>query len=120
MAIEEELVSPAGRKIGFQELDPGEMMDVIEAADEASGNRTWLNYAIAVSSVRTIDGHPVQFPKTKIDVRALANRLGMDGVNFVLRHSYGIVDAKPAADGAAPAVDPVVAAQDAVVAAAKN
>ncbi|WP_222548392.1 hypothetical protein [Asaia lannensis] len=72
-----------GRRLSLRELDPGDMLDLIEAAGSAVSGPSasaWLAYAQMICSVRAIDAVPVQMPNTKEEIRELARRIGNDGV----------------------------------------
>jgi len=72
-----------GRCLALKEIDPADMLDLIEAAGSAVNGpaaATWLGYAEMICSVTAIDGVPVQIPGTKEEIRELARRLGKTGV----------------------------------------
>ncbi len=69
----------AGRKFTLRTLDPSDMLDLIEAAG-AGVTSEWLRFAQAIVSVSEIDGVPVPMPNTKNAIRALAKRVGNDGL----------------------------------------
>lgn len=72
-----------GRCLTLREIDPADMLDLIEAAGSAvmgPSAATWLGYAEMICSVTAIDGVPVQMPSTKDEIRELARRLGKAGV----------------------------------------
>ena len=81
-----EITTSGGRKLTLREVDPGDMLDLIEAAGSAMNGAsaaTWLGYAQMVCSVTAIDGVPVQMPATKLEVKDLARRIGNDGVSVL-------------------------------------
>jgi len=81
--LPEELEIAPGRTLSLRELDPGDMLDLIEAGGTAAAGAaasTWLSYAQMVCSVRAVNGVPVQMPATKDDIRDLARRIGNDGI----------------------------------------
>ncbi|WP_336946405.1 hypothetical protein [Asaia sp. HN010] len=83
MNLPEELEIAPGRTLSLRELDPGDMLDLIEAGGTAASGAaasTWLSYAQMVCSVRAVNGVPVQMPVTKDDIRDLARRIGNDGI----------------------------------------
>ncbi|KXV20649.1 hypothetical protein [Gluconobacter japonicus] len=83
MSIPSEITLPDGRKLGLKEIDPGDMLDLIEAAGSAMSGAAagaWLGYAQMVATVTSIDGVPVQFPSTKDEVKELARKIGNTGV----------------------------------------
>lgn len=78
-----EVALPDGRRLALRELDPADMLDLIEAAGSAvtgPSASTWLGYAEMICSVTAIDGVPVQMPVTKDQIRALARKIGKDGI----------------------------------------
>lgn len=83
MKLPEELEIAPGRTLALRELDPGDMLDLIEAGGTATAGAaasTWLSYAQMVCSVRAVNGVPVQMPVTKDEIRDLARRIGNDGI----------------------------------------
>ncbi|KXU99232.1 hypothetical protein AD929_15665 [Gluconobacter potus] len=83
MPIPAEITLEDGRKFTLKEVDPGDMLDLIEAAGSAMSGASagaWLGYAQQIATVSEIDDVPVPFPKTKEEVKALARRLGNSGV----------------------------------------
>lgn len=98
----QEITDASARKLGFEPLNPGELLDLLEAAEGASGNQGFVGYASVICSCREIDGVPEPFPRTRADIRALANRLGTAG----LAAMTAALSAKVApADGTAQAAD---------------
>ncbi|AQS87910.1 hypothetical protein AA101099_1525 [Neoasaia chiangmaiensis NBRC 101099] len=86
-----EIATAAGRRLTLREIDPGDMLDLIEAAGSAMNGASasaWLSYAQMVCSVTAIDGVPVQMPASKAEVKELARRIGNDGV-AVLHPLFG-------------------------------
>ncbi|QDH16784.1 hypothetical protein [Swingsia samuiensis] len=81
--IPNEVVTTDGRRFSIQEIDPADMLDLIEAAGSALASASaeaWLGYAEMLCSVRAIDGIPVQMPATKGEIQNLARKIGKDGV----------------------------------------
>jgi hypothetical protein len=73
-----------GRAIGIkkmQALDRLKMFEVV-GADNAR-NEPYLGYAALAFHVSSIDGEPVSRPTNKIQLEALIQRLGDDGMNAV-------------------------------------
>jgi hypothetical protein len=70
-----------GRIYSVKDLDPGDMLDLFEAAD--GRNKSWVGYASRICSVRAIDGVPVPFPKNPDEVKALARKIGTAGVDAI-------------------------------------
>ncbi|GAB6853064.1 hypothetical protein [Asaia astilbis] len=82
-ALPEQIDFGQGRHLALRELDPGDMLDLIEAAGSAlsgAAASAWLSYAQMVCAVRAVDGVPVQMPATKDDIRDLARRIGNEGI----------------------------------------
>lgn len=101
MPIPAEVTTEDDRVLGLKEIDPGEMMDLIEAAGSAMASQSssaWLSYASIVCTVRSINGIPEPWPTTKSDVKALANRIGNSGLVAVQK---AIADAEAPTEGAA-------------------
>src|ERR1700712_442980 len=74
----------AGRIIGIkkmQALDRLKMFEVVGA--ENARNEPYLGYAALAFHVSSIDGEPVNRPTNKIQLEALIQRLGDDGMNAV-------------------------------------
>lgn len=86
-----------GRVIKLRELDPADMLDLIETAPQCDAMSAWLRYATVIHSVEKIDDLPIPRPTMKEHVRALAKRLGNDGYAAVALALYG-ADASPEAD----------------------
>ncbi|GAJ29196.1 hypothetical protein [Acidomonas methanolica] len=100
-ALPVEVVTSAGRRLAVREIDPGDMLDLIEAAGSAMNGASassWLAYAEMVCSVTAIDGVPVQMPLSKDEVKALARRIGTDGI-AALRPLFDAEDGGSAPDG---------------------
>lgn len=76
-------VEADGRVLRLREMDPADMLDLIEAAGENAGNRAWLRFAMLACSVQAIDGVPVPFPRDPGGVKALARRIGTAGLEAV-------------------------------------
>lgn len=103
MSLPSEITLPDGRKLGLKEIDPGDMLDLIEAAGSVMSGAAagaWLGYAQMVATVTSIDGVPVQFPVTKDEVKDLARKIGNDGIVAVkklLEDDYASADQKDTA-----------------------
>jgi hypothetical protein len=65
----------------MQALDRLKMFEVV-GADNAR-NEPYLGYAALAFHVSSIDGEPVSRPTNKIQLEALIQRLGDDGMNAV-------------------------------------
>lgn len=80
-----------GRTLTLRELDPGDQLDLIEAAGSAMNSAAagaWMGYAQMIASVTAIDGVPEQMPITKEEIKKLARKLGNAGVLAVQRAMY--------------------------------
>ncbi|BCI68087.1 hypothetical protein [Acetobacter aceti] len=83
MSLPETITTKSGHVLSLKEIDPGEMLDLIEAAGSAmtsGASGAWLSYASIVCTVRDIDGVPVPWPTKKGEVKALANKIGNEGI----------------------------------------
>lgn len=84
MTVLPELLEVAeGHRLTLRELDPGDMLDLIEAAGSAVSGPSasaWLTYAQMICSVREINAVPVQMPSSKEEIRELARRIRNDGL----------------------------------------
>jgi len=86
-----ELTLEDGRRISVREIDPADMLDLIEAAGSAMNGASasaWLSYAQMICAVTAIDGVPVQMPATKAEIKDLARRLGVTGVKALQPYFY--------------------------------
>lgn len=92
-----------GRAISVKEMDPADQLDLFEACAKNSTNQAWVGMALLVCSVTSLEGVPVIMPKTPDQVKALARRLGSEGIAAV-----------------AAALNPPDKTDDAVVEVAKN
>jgi hypothetical protein len=93
---ERSVTDARGRKIVLRVLDPADMLDMLEAAGTASSNVGWVRYASVISSVASIDDVPVPISSTKLQIRAVARRLGNDGFAAVGTFLFGDDTAAPA------------------------
>ncbi|MFT9220371.1 hypothetical protein [Gluconobacter oxydans] len=79
----QEVVLSDNRRLTLREIDPADMLDLIEAAGSAINGASasaWLGYAEMICSVTAIDGVPVQMPQTKDEIRELSRRVGKAGI----------------------------------------
>ncbi len=83
-----EIESGDGRRFSLREVDPGHMLDLIEAAGTAAGSAAWMRYALMICAVSAIDGKPVFMPHTKDAVRDLGRRIGHEGMAALSRAHY--------------------------------
>ncbi len=83
------ITDAAGRVLQADDLDPAEMLDLIEAAGDKAGNATWLQFALLACAVRAIDDVPVPFPRDPAAIKALARRLGNDALDRVRAALFG-------------------------------
>jgi hypothetical protein len=85
-------VEADGRRFALREMDPADMLDLLEAAGHNAGNRAWLRFAMVVCSVQAIDGIPMPFPRDAGGIKALARTVGVNGIEAVratLAHDSG-------------------------------
>lgn len=104
MSLPSEITTSDGVKLSLKELDPGDMLDLIEAAGSAMGGQSsgaWLGYAQMICSVNAIDGVPVHMPSTKGEVKELARRIGNLGIVALQPVFYGSISQKEGASSAA-------------------
>ncbi len=83
-----EIESGDGRRFSLRDVDPGDMLDLIEAAGTAAGSAAWMRYALMICAVSAIDGKPVFMPHTKDAVRDLGRRIGHEGMAALSRAHY--------------------------------
>lgn len=80
------LTAPDGRKIGWKRLAPGDFIELMDAvATGSGGTRGSLGLGAVVASVREIDDVPEPFPRSKEELRGLADRLGWDVISALSR-----------------------------------
>ena len=77
-----------GRRFSLREANPGDMLDLIEAAGSAASSSAWMRYALMICSVSAIDGKPVMMPTTKQGVRELGCKIGNIGMEALARCHY--------------------------------
>jgi hypothetical protein len=81
-----EFVAPDGRKIGWKRLAPGDFIELMDAvATGEGGSRGSLGVGATVATVRSINGVPEPFPRSKEELKALADRLGWDTIGALTR-----------------------------------
>ena len=83
MALPASITIPDGRVFKLKEVDPGDMLDLIEAAGSVMNGQAasaWLGYAQMIATVSEIDDVPVPFPGSKAEVKNLARRIGNAGI----------------------------------------
>jgi hypothetical protein len=80
-----EITDDKGRKIDVKQLDPGEFLDLLEASGEASANQGYIAYASVVAAARGFDTVPEPFPTSKMDIKALARKLGSAALGMVAK-----------------------------------
>jgi hypothetical protein len=79
-----QVVDSRGRKITLKKPNVLAQYDLIEALGETAKNDVYVAMALPLIYVTHIDGDPDNVPTTKLQVRALIQRLGEDGVNAVM------------------------------------
>lgn len=88
MMLPSEIDSDDGRRFLLREANPGDMLDLIEAAGSAASSAAWMRYALMICSVSSIDGKPVMMPTTKQGVRELGKKIGNIGMDALARAHY--------------------------------
>lgn len=83
-----EVTTEDGRRLSLREINPGDMLDLIEAAGSAAGSAAWMRYALLICSVEAIDGKPVMMPHTKDAVRDLGRKIGNVGIAALSSFHY--------------------------------
>lgn len=88
MGLPSEIDSGDGRRFTLREANPGDMLDLIEAAGSAASSGAWMRYAMMICSVSAIDGKPVMMPTTKPGVRELGRKIGNPGMDALALAHY--------------------------------
>ena len=88
MMLPTEIDCSDGRRFTLREANPGDMLDLIEAAGSAASSSAWMRYALMICSVSAIDGKPVMMPTTKQGVRELGSKIGNIGMEALARIHY--------------------------------
>ncbi|WP_239479216.1 hypothetical protein [Lichenicola cladoniae] len=88
MVLPAEITCADDRRFALREANPGDMLDLIEAAGSAASSAAWMRYALMICSVSAIDGKPVMMPTTKEAVRELGRRVGNGGMDALSRVHY--------------------------------
>lgn len=88
MTLPAEIDSGDGRRFALREANPGDMLDLIEAAGTAASSTAWMRYALMICSVSSIDGKPIMMPATKQGVRELGRKIGNVGMEALARAHY--------------------------------
>ena len=98
MKLPSDVSSEDGRRFTLREANPGDMLDLIEAAGSAASSSAWMRYALMICSVSAIDDKPIMMPTTKQGVRELGRKIGNVGMEALARVHYpesdhdGVVD----------------------------
>ena len=69
-----------GRKIAYRILDPGDTMDLLEAAGASAQAQGFMQYAMIVASAASIDDVPVPRIMTRDGLRQAGKQLKNEGV----------------------------------------
>lgn len=88
MTLPSEVDCDDGRRFTLREANPGDMLDLIEAAGSAAASSAWMRYALMICSVSAVDGKPVMMPTTKQGVRELGRKIGNVGMETLARVHY--------------------------------
>lgn len=79
-----EIVDAQGRRLAVRRLSALDRMRLFAAAGgELSGNQQWIGLAAIAASCVGIDGDQVPKPVSRLQVEALVERLGDDGLNAI-------------------------------------
>lgn len=78
-----------GRKLRLRILDPGDTMDILEAAGPSSSYPGFMQYAMAVCSVSAINDVPLPLPTDRRALKAAGKLLGNDGFAAMARVLFG-------------------------------
>jgi hypothetical protein len=73
-----------GRTITLKKPDVLAQFDLIEALGESAKNDVYVAMTLPLIYITKIDDHFVTTPTNKIQIRALIQQLGEDGVNCVM------------------------------------
>jgi hypothetical protein len=83
-----------GRKLGVKRMENGlARFRLVRILGQDAPNWQLLAQAMLYSSVVSVNGDPVPFPKTELQLEALIDRLDVDGLNAVdkvQREEFGI------------------------------
>ena len=88
MSLPSEIDSGDGRCFALREVNPGDMLDLIEAAGSAASSSAWMRYALMICSVSAVDGKPIMMPTTKQGVRELGRKIGNTGMEALAYIHY--------------------------------
>jgi hypothetical protein len=102
MAEAETVTDAKGRKFDLLVLNPEDVLDLYDAAETSASNPAWVRYAMVICSVSAIDDVPVPRPGNKRQIKALAARIGNDGVVALMSKLFGATDE----DGEKPSAPP--------------
>ena len=83
-AMPQAVTDAQGRTLGVKKLGPLDRMKMFEmVGPENAKNEPYLGYAILALHVTGIDGEPVGRPANRLQLEALVQRLGDDGLDAV-------------------------------------
>ena len=91
-----------GRRIGVRRIDALKLYRLTKVLGATATNQSALNLAMSAASVVEIDGEPVGFPASEMQVEALMSRLDFEGLaaaTAALRQLDGSPDEIRAAAG---------------------
>jgi hypothetical protein len=72
-----------------KELDPGDVLELLEAAGDASSNAGWVRYAMVVASITAINDVPIPQHTSKQDIVMLAKKIGNVGITAITSAMFG-------------------------------
>jgi hypothetical protein len=97
---ERTITDASGRVLVVRELDPSDMLMLAELGGEGATSR-WMQIALLMYGVQSIDGKPVPPCTTKKHVMDLAKLVGNEGLGALSREFMGKGDTEQADEAAA-------------------
>lgn len=90
------VTDPRGRKITIMKPNVLRQFDLIEMLEETAKNEVYVSMVLPLIYITEIDGVPVLPMSNKIQIRALIQQLGEDGINCVMTSVQQNFGKKPA------------------------
>lgn len=75
----------AGRTLSLRQPDFNSEFRIVEVAGDLAANTTYMNMINPLLYVASIDGDPLGFPDSKLQIDALIKRVGRSGYLAVLK-----------------------------------
>lgn len=94
-AVEVATLSAGGKQISVKKPGVLSQYRIVEAVGNSAKNEVYMAMILPLLWVTAIDGNEVPPITTKVELEALIQRLGEDGIEAVMKHVNG-----PQADGA--------------------